>query len=173
VSLGAQVAVRWAAGRAGRGLPMPSGLLLALPAWSGEPGDAPAALAARLTADAVRRDGLAATVARTVAETPPWLGAELARSWQRHGAGLADALATAAGTPGPTGDDLAALDVPVGLAGLLDDPVHPVAEARRWRARLPRAALVCTTLGATGRDPEALGRAAVLAWLRSCAGPGR
>ncbi|MDQ2709544.1 MAG: alpha/beta hydrolase, partial [Actinomycetota bacterium] len=35
VSLGAQVAVVWAADRAARGLPGPGGLLLALPAWTG------------------------------------------------------------------------------------------------------------------------------------------
>src|SRR5439155_14184702 len=55
VSLGAQVAVRWAADRIARGLAGPAGLLLALPAWTGEPGDAPAAMAARMTSEALRR----------------------------------------------------------------------------------------------------------------------
>jgi hypothetical protein len=62
----------------------------------------------------------------------------------------------------------------VGIVGLLDDPVHPVDVARRWRALLPRAALVTTTLATMGRDPEALGRAATLAWARALhSGPRR
>lgn len=169
VSLGAQVAVRWAADRAVRGLPGPAGLLLALPAWTGDPGDAPAAVAARATCAALRRDGLAAVVAETRANTPVWLGTELDRAWTRHGDGLADSFEITARTPGPTPSQLAGLRLPVGLVGLLDDPVHPIEVARRWRALLPGAALVTTTLTAMGRDPETLGRAAALAWLR--AGP--
>ncbi|MDN5747653.1 MAG: alpha/beta hydrolase, partial [Pseudonocardia sp.] len=53
VSLGAHLAARWAAHVDPRRL---AGLLLALPAWTGAPApDEPAALAARLTADRVRR----------------------------------------------------------------------------------------------------------------------
>ncbi|MBO0851904.1 MAG: alpha/beta hydrolase [Pseudonocardia sp.] len=164
VSLGAQVAARWAAGRAGRGL---AGLLLALPAWTGDPGSAPAATAAAASAAALRRDGLAATIERTRARTPEWLGGELARAWSRHADGLADSLEAAAATPGPTEGELAALRVPVGLVGLRDDPVHPLAVARRWHALLPRSALVTSTLEALGRDRASIGRAAVLAWLRA------
>lgn len=169
VSLGAQVAARWAADRVERGLPGPGGLLLALPAWTGEPLDAPATVAARVTSAALRRDGLAAVVAQTRANTPDWLGSELARAWTRHGDALADSLDTAARTPGPTPSQLAGLAVPVGIVGLMDDSVHPVDVARRWHAVLPRAALVTTTLAAMGRDPETLGRAAALAWPRAIA----
>lgn len=167
VSLGAQVAVRWAAERAARGLPGPAGLLLALPAWTGEPGDAPAAVAARVTSEALRCDGLGPVVARARASTPDWLGLELARAWARHGDGLAESFATTARTPGPTPEQLAGLRVPVGIVGLLDDPVHPIEVARRWEALLPRAALVTTSLTSMGRDPETLGRAAALAWSRA------
>jgi hypothetical protein len=167
VSLGAQVAVCWAADRAARGMPGPAGLLLALPAWTGPSGSAPAAVAARIAAEALRRDGLAATVAHTREQTPGWLGTELARAWTRHGDELADSFAATARTPGPTERQLAGLRIPVGLVGLVDDPVHPLAVARQWRALLPRAALVTTTLAAMGRDREALGRAAILAWLRA------
>ncbi|MDQ2706316.1 MAG: alpha/beta hydrolase, partial [Actinomycetota bacterium] len=110
---------------------------------------------------------LAATVADIRARTPDWLGDELGRAWTRHGDGLADSFEAAARTPGPTELQLAALPVPVGLVGLLDDPVHPLAVARRWQALLPRAALVTTTLAAMGRDRETLGRATALAWLRA------
>lgn len=167
VSLGAQVAAVWAAERASRGLPGPAGLLLALPAWTGAPGSAPAAAAAGTAAAALRRDGLAATVAFTREQTPGWLGEELTRAWTRHGDGLADSFTTTTRTPGPTRAQLAGLRIPVGLVGLRDDPVHPLAVAAEWRSLLPRAELVTTTLAAMGRDREALGRAAVLAWLRA------
>ncbi|GAA5172196.1 thioesterase [Pseudonocardia eucalypti] len=165
VSLGAQVAVRWAAEHAGSGAV--AGLLLALPAWTGQPGNAPAALAARLTADAVGRDGLAVTLAQARAETPDWLGRELTRAWTRHGAGLTESLRAAAAEPGPTEAELAGLPLPVGLVGMADDPVHPLGVAGRWHDLLPRAALVTSTLTALGADRESLGRAAVLAWLRA------
>ncbi len=167
VSLGAHVAARWAADRVARGLPGPLGLLLALPAWTGPPDGAPAAVAARATAASLRRDGLAATAASARAGTPRWLGDELTRSWSRHGDRLADSLAATADEPGPTAADLAALRMPVGIVGLTDDPVHPVEVASAWRVLVPCAALVTTTLAATGRDPETLGRAVALAWLRA------
>jgi pimeloyl-ACP methyl ester carboxylesterase len=169
VSLGAQAAARWAATRSGD--PVLGGLLLALPAWTGQPGNAPAALAAAATADAVRRDGLAATIAATRRRTPRWLGDELARAWARHGDQLADSLSAASATPGPTEAELALLALPAGLVGLRDDPVHPLPVAVRWRHLLPRSALVTTSLQALGRDPTSLGRALALAWLRARQAP--
>jgi pimeloyl-ACP methyl ester carboxylesterase len=168
ISLGAQVAARWAAGRTDGAV---AGLLLALPAWTGAPGSAPAAVAAAVTADAVRRDGLAATIDSTRAQTPSWLGDELARAWRRHGDGLADSLDTAAATPGPTGAELAGLRVPVAVVGLRDDPVHPLPVAREWAELAPRSALVSSTLTALGRDRCTLGRALALAWLRASSVP--
>jgi pimeloyl-ACP methyl ester carboxylesterase len=165
VSLGAQVAARWAATRSGDRVL--GGLLLALPAWTGQPASAPAVLAAAATADAVRRNGLAATIVATQARTPRWLGDELARAWARHGDQLADSLSTASTTPGPTEAELARLTVPAALVGLRDDPVHPLPVAVRWRHLLPRSALVTTTLQTLGRDPTTLGRALALAWLRA------
>jgi len=166
ISLGAQVAARWAA-RRGADSGGVAGLLLALPAWTGRPGSAPAAVAASATADAVRRDGLAATIDQTRAQTPAWLGDELARAWRRHGAGLADSLDTAAATPGPTATELAGLRVPVAVVGMRDDPVHPLPVAREWAELAPRSALVSSTLAALGRDRATLGRALALAWLRA------
>jgi pimeloyl-ACP methyl ester carboxylesterase len=165
VSLGAQVAVRWACERLALGFPGADGLLLALPAWTGRPDGAPAALAAEASAAALRRHGLTATLADVRAEVPCWLADELTRAWTRHGAGLADSLEAAATTMGPTEAQLATLQVPVGLVGLSDDPLHPAAVAAHWHSVLPRSALVTSTLDALGRDRAALGRAAALAWL--------
>lgn len=163
ISLGAHVAARWAA-EPGRRL---AGLLLALPAWTGPPGAAPAALAARLTATQVRSGGVAAALASAAAGAPPWLAAELARAWPRYGEGLASVLETAAAEPGPSIGELAGLNVPTGVAALVDDPVHPLEVARLWQELLPRSALVTARMATFGDDPETIGRAAVLAWLRA------
>jgi pimeloyl-ACP methyl ester carboxylesterase len=140
ISLGAHVAARWAI-EAPRG--RVAGLLLALPAWTGAPRGAPAALAASLTAAQARSGGVAAAVAA--------------------------ALEAAAAEPAPTEAQLRGLDVPVGLAALVDDAVHPLAVAQQRHAALPRSALVTTRMSTFGADPAALGRATGLAWLRAAA----
>jgi len=164
ISLGAHVAASWAARQPPGHL---SGLLLALPAWTGSAGDAPAARTARASAALVRSGGIDAALAPARSGAPAWLAAELGRAWSGYGDGLAPALEAGAGTPAPDEAQLRSLAMPVGIAALVDDPVHPVAEARRWLDLLPRAALLCTTLDAFGGDPETVGRAAVLAWLRA------
>jgi pimeloyl-ACP methyl ester carboxylesterase len=161
VSLGAHLAVEWALAHPDRC----AGLLLALPAWNGAPGDAPAAVSARVSASAVRSQGLDTTLAAVQAE--PWLAAELDRSWRRTGAGLADSLDIAATRPAPEISDLARITVPTGIAACSDDPVHPHVVAERWTETIPGAQMCTTTLSALGTDRESLGRAAILAWLRS------
>ncbi|WP_285502160.1 alpha/beta hydrolase [Actinokineospora sp. NBRC 105648] len=163
VSLGAHLGAAWAVRNPGRC----AGLLLALPGWCGEPGDAPAALAARFSAADVRARGTAAALASAVADVPAWLAAELTRAWTGYGEGLADSLEVAAEYPAPTLDDLAVLDVPAGVAGCPDDPVHPLQVARQWAGALPAGRLCTTRLEIVGVDPAALGRAAVLGWLRA------
>jgi pimeloyl-ACP methyl ester carboxylesterase len=171
VSLGAQVAARWASDRLARGATDIAGLLLTLPAWTGPPDRAPAALAAAASAVALRRDGLTATLEEIRAGAPGWLADELTRAWTRHGPGLAESLSATAAAEGPTDTELAALRVPVGLVGLTDDPLHPVGVAYHWHSVLPRSALVTSTLDALGRDRASLGRAATLAWLRATHSP--
>nr|WP_211346535.1 alpha/beta hydrolase [Actinokineospora cianjurensis] len=163
ISLGAHLAALWAA----RNPERCAGLLLALPAWTGEPGDAPAAVAARYSAADVRARGTETALAAAVAGVDPWLAAELSRAWPAHGAGLADSLLVAADQPAPTVADLASLDVPAGVACCTDDPIHPSEIARTWVDALPRAHLGTTTLAALGADRESLGRATVLAWLQA------
>ncbi|GAA2967585.1 alpha/beta fold hydrolase [Actinokineospora diospyrosa] len=163
ISLGAHLAARWAASNPDRC----AGLLLALPAWTGVSPDAPAALAARYSAADVRARGTGAALATAVTGVAPWLAAELTRAWTGYGAGLADSLEVAAAEPGPAVAELAGLAVPAGVAGCTDDPVHPIETARAWVAALPNGRLGTTSLAAVGADPEALGRATVLAWLRA------
>lgn len=163
VSFGAHLAAEWALANRARC----AGLVLALPGWSGTPGEAPGAVSARLAAALVRAGGVDAALATATAGVPPWLAAELTRSWRGYGDALADSLAAPAERPAPTLDELSTLDVPVGIAGFVDDPVHPLTVAKQWLTALPRATLCTTRLEIIGVDPEALGRAAVLAWLRA------
>ena len=152
VSLGAHVAARWAARNPGRC----AGLILALPAWTGDPGDAPAALAARASAEIVTNHGLDTALEGTTG----WLRDELTRAWRAYGDQLVPHLEEAAGSPAPTLDELKSLNVPTGIVGCTDDPVHPIEIAEQWADAIPRAVLTTTTLNAY---PHALGRA-VQAW---------
>lgn len=161
ISFGAHLAAEWAVRNPARC----AGLVLALPAWCGAPGDAPAAISARLSAADVRDRGVAGALADVAAGAPRWLSDELGRAWPRYGEGLAASLAVAAGRPAPTLGELAALRVPVGIAACEDDPIHPAGVAAEWARAIPGAQVRSTRLAVVGLDPEALGRAAVLAWV--------
>lgn len=161
ISLGAHVAAGWAAEHPDRC----GGLLLAMPGWLGEPGDLPAAVSARVAADAIERDGLPAALAAATAPVAPWLAAELRRAWRRQGAALAPAMRAAAVSGAPTESALAGVTVAAGVAACRDDPVHPARVAERYAAALPCSRLGITTLDELGRSPAALGRTALLAWL--------
>ena len=160
VSIGAAVAVAWALRQ-----PAPAaGILAALPPWTGSPAQAPAALAARHSADQLRREGLTAAISRLRASGPAWLADELARSWTRQWPRLPDAMDQAAGYVGPSRSDLQGLSVPLGVAGAEDDPIHPLAVAVEWVAAAPRAALRTVTLDQIGADPARLGAACLAAF---------
>src|SRR4030095_6643154 len=72
VSIGAAVAASWALAHPGHTV----AVLAALPAWTGEPDTAPASLAARHSAEMLRRDGLVSATAQMRASSPPWLADE-------------------------------------------------------------------------------------------------
>ena len=142
-------------------------MLAALPAWTGAPNDAPAALAAQHSAHELRRDGLASAIAQMRAGSPAWLADELTRSWVGQWPTLPDAMEEAAGYIAPTCDELATLTVPLGVAAATDDPIHPVEVAFEWVAAAPRAALRTVTLDEMGADPGVLGAACVGALLEA------
>ncbi len=77
VSLGAAVATNWALSHPDQCI----AVLAALPAWTGESDGAPAAQAARYSAQQLREIGLDAAVAGMRAGSPAWLADELTRSW--------------------------------------------------------------------------------------------
>jgi pimeloyl-ACP methyl ester carboxylesterase len=159
ISIGAAVAANWALAHPDRTV----AVLAALPAWTGEPGSAPAALAARHSAAQLRRDGLAETTAQMRASSPPWLADELTRSWRAQWPALPDAMDEAAAYVAPGAADLAGLTAPMGLASAVDDPIHPAQVGAEWAAAAPRAALVTVTLQQFGADSGELGRACLAA----------
>ena len=167
ISFGAHLAAEWAVRNPGRC----AGLLAALPAWNGPPGQAPASLTAKLSADLVARDGVKPALAASIEGVPGWLADELSRAWRRHGDGLAESLRVAAGHPAPTLEALTALHIPAGIATCVDDPIHPAELAHAWASALTRASVCETSLTAMGADRESLGRATVLAWLRARSAP--
>ena len=159
VSIGAAVAAAWAYEHPGHAV----AVLAALPAWTGAPGDAPAAIAARHSAQQLRHEGLAATTNQMRASSPPWLADELGRSWQSQWPHLPDAMVEAATYIAPTRAQLQQLAVPMGIAAAVDDPIHPIEIAREWAAAAPHAALRTVTLDQIGADPAALGAACLAA----------
>lgn len=161
ISIGAAVAASWA-------LANPSAavaVLAGLPAWTGSPGNATAALAARHSASVLRRDGLASAISQMRDSSPPWLSAELTRSWVGQWPDLPDAMDAAARYVAPTGAELEGLVAPMGIAAATDDPIHPLEVAVEWAAAAPAAALRTFTLDELGADPGILGSACVSALM--------
>ena len=163
ISFGAHLAAEWANANTDRC----AGLLVAMPGWHGEPADAPGSVAARNGADAVDTDGIDRTLAAATDGVPPWLARELNRAWRRAGDGLAASLRVAAARPAPTLRRLGRIGVPAGVAGCVDDAVHPLAVAREWAEALPYAAVETITFAELGAEPAVLGRAALAALARA------
>lgn len=159
VSIGAAVAAAWAYEHPGHAV----AVLAALPAWTGAPGDAPAAIAARHSAQQLRHEGLAATTNQMRASSPSWLADELTRSWRGQWPHLPDAMAEAAAYVAPTRAQLQRLAVPMGIVAAVDDPIHPIEIGMEWAAAAPHAALRTVTLDQIGADPAALGAACLAA----------
>jgi pimeloyl-ACP methyl ester carboxylesterase len=168
VSIGAAVATEWALANPARAV----AVLAALPAWTGDPDTAPAALAARHSAELLRRDGLVATTAQMQASSPKWLADELTRSWLDQWPALPDAMDEAARYLAPTSAQLETLTIPLAVVSATDDPVHPLEVGVEWVSAAPCAALRTVTLDDIGADPAVLG-AQCLAALGDAENPAR
>ncbi|MYR05791.1 alpha/beta hydrolase [Gordonia sp. SID5947] len=159
VSIGAAIALSWA-------LHNPcAGVWAALPAWTGDPADAPAAWSARATVAALAADGLEPTIAAMAASSPAWLAAELSRSWRGLHPGLGKQLADAAEFHSPDLAQIATLTAPLAITAATDDPVHPGEVGRAWAAAAPRSALAEVTLAEWGDNPAVLGFGCARGWL--------
>jgi pimeloyl-ACP methyl ester carboxylesterase len=161
ISIGAAVAAAWALAHPASAL----AVLAGLPAWTGPPESATAALAAQYSAQVLRRDGLASAISQMRASSPQWLADELTRSWVGQWPELPDAMDAAAGYVAPTAQQLETLVAPMGVAAATDDPVHPVEVAIEWVAAAPTAALRTFTLDELGADPGVLGAACLSALM--------
>lgn len=163
VSIGAVVAVNWALDHPQHTV----AVLAALPPWTDEPDNAPAARAARHTADQLRRAGLAETTSAMRASSPTWLADELDRSWTAQWPQLPEAFEEAASYAAPSRDALKHLQVPMGIVAAEDDPIHPLDVGREWASAAPRAALRTVRLEEFGQDPGRLGEQCVSALGRA------
>ncbi len=161
VSIGAAVAVNWALAHPTHAV----AVLAALPPWTGSPDTAPAAQAARYSADVLRRDGLVSATSQMRASSPTWLADELTRSWVGQWPSLPEAMEEASRYVSPTCAELERLTAPMGVAAATDDPMHPLEVGLEWVAAAPRAALRTVTLDQMGADPSALGAACLAALL--------
>ncbi|BBZ28071.1 hypothetical protein MMAD_23660 [Mycolicibacterium madagascariense] len=159
ISIGAAVATAWALSHPRHVV----AVLAGLPAWTGRPDTAAAALSAGYTAAALRRDGLASAIAKMTASSPAWLAQELTRSWVGQWPDLPDAMEAAAHYVAPTARELESLAAPMGVAAATDDPVHPVEVAAEWVTAAANAALRTFTLDELGADPGVVGAACVAA----------
>lgn len=129
--------------------------LLVMPAWTGDP-DRIAALtsAAADALQALGPDGV-------LAELDPldWVTPLLRAAWSRRTpAALVEELRATAVQPGPSRQELAAIEVPVVILALRDDPLHPVEVARRWQEWIPRARVVELERTAPDGDLAVFGR---------------
>ncbi|TEA01089.1 alpha/beta fold hydrolase [Mycobacteroides salmoniphilum] len=157
MSIGTAVALTWALRNPGATV----AVLAAMPAWTGRPENSPASVSARVTAESLRSDGLAAVTAAMQASSPAWLAAELTRSWAVQWPGLPNAMEEVSAFENPAADDIRGLTVPLAVAAATDDPIHPLTVARDWVSWAPHAALRTFTLDQLGADPSCLGRACV------------
>jgi pimeloyl-ACP methyl ester carboxylesterase len=144
ISMGAAIALRLAVRHPGRW----RALVLVRPAWGVEaapPNMAPNAVVGQLLADGAGRDDWLATAkaARLAVESPDNL-ASLTGFFDRAPRDVTAALlcAISADGPGVSRADLAALRLPVLVAGCGQDAVHPLALARDLAAAIPGAQMV-------------------------------
>jgi len=160
VSVGAHAVLRWAA-RDQRSAEL-DGLLIAMPAWIGRH-DNVADLTAG-SAHILKRDGVSAELLRMrLDQSIPrdWVMTELSRSWPRQADTLADTLLRTATSRGPYLSELSRIALPVGIAALADDPLHPVAVARAMHRRLRQSRLHVIDRSAPAESHSAIGYAAL------------
>jgi pimeloyl-ACP methyl ester carboxylesterase len=166
ISIGACVAMQWALANPGRC----AGVLAALPPWLGAPDSAPAARSAAWTAELLRTRGLEETIHHMRASSPPWLGAELSRSWRSSATDLMALLLEATTYHAPTAEMITHLQVPLSIVGVADDPVHPVEVARTWRDAARTSTSTEISMTDWGADPSILGRTTLAGWRMLTAG---
>lgn len=146
-----------------------AGLVLVMPAWTGE---APPVSATAAAAAEVSRLGAEAVLQRLAADrvlARDWVSDELHLAWRQRPT-LAAELTAAAGGPAPDHAELSRITVPALVLALADDPFHPLTVAQEWAGALPSATLVVLPRQAPGPDRAVFGQE-VANWLAGLSGP--
>lgn len=158
ISLGAHLTATLAARRA---LPFSvDGLLLAIPAWTGEP--EAVAHANAVQADQIAELGTAECLRRLdeslAGSDVHWVYDEMAWTWPEHDEASFEAILRAtAASHAPELADLGEISLPTGVAASDDDPLHPRAVGKAWANAIPRAALRTHSMKDFGLDRGILG----------------
>jgi len=167
VSVGAHAAVPAATTLLATGQRL-DGVLLVMPAWTGEADRVAAANVQQ--AEELEQSGVEAALDRIRGAHPGWVADELAGSWPAHDPRAFAALLRALGrSPAPTPVQLAGLQVPAAVVALQQDPMHPATVAQQWATALPMAALRLVAQHEVAADRTVLGRAALAALAEATA----
>jgi pimeloyl-ACP methyl ester carboxylesterase len=159
ISIGAVISVQWALENPTR----VAGVIAALPPWTDSPAQAPAALSAAYTAQALRTEGLEPVVAAMRASSPTWLADLVEPAWRAQWPDLPAAMEAVSTYAHPTSGELTRLEVPVALVGAIDDLVHPDHVCDDWAALIPRSAVAKVPLSDIGLDLGLIGHAGIRA----------
>lgn len=161
MSVGAHAAAIWAARHDQPTCP----LVLAMPAWTGDPG--PVAAVTAQAAVQLRAGGVPAELARLRSEFgDDWVVSELAAAWAAQPLdSLVTSLAGTASSLGPTPAQLQAIGQPAVVVALDGDPMHPASVAEQWASLIPGARLVRLARQTPGLDGVGVFGAVVAPWL--------
>lgn len=165
VSVGAHAVAWWA-----QASPRPrTRLVLALPAWTGEPDDVAAVTAA--TAKRIAAHGVRAELAALERDFPgDWVAEELVRAWGALPRDLlVSTLQQTAASPAPTGPQLRRIKAETLVVGLHDDPLHPWTVAQQWAEAIPSATLIGLDRGQPQSDIAIFGRRCAQVWAERSA----
>lgn len=162
ISLGAHAAARWSATRHEASV---AGLIVVMPAWTGDPDDV-AGLTVASGADISARGTVAHLADSAHPDNLPadlgWVVEELHAGWSEYDdATLAACLHRAGHSRGPTAAQLSHIAVPTIVVGLRDDPLHPLSVSQEWAEHIPQARLEVVDRAAVQADRAALARAAM------------
>lgn len=137
ISIGAIAALRWLIARQKKNSATAQGTCLAAiismaPWCENNYADAPAALAASSTAQAINAHGFATVKNAMVNTSPPWLAELQAPCWDRLGNDLGVVMSEVSETPAPPLSELGKITDSCGFIRVTEDPLHPVHVTDQW-----------------------------------------
>lgn len=160
VSVGAHAAAWWASAEH---RPQ-TGLVLAMPAWTG-PADEVAAMTG-VAAERIARHGIETELAGLQRQFPgDWVTEELVSAWATlPEAELVRTLHQTARSSAPTVELLRTITSPTLVVGLRNDPLHPWSVAQLWAKTIPAATLIGLDRDAPQEHVGVFGRVCAQVW---------